>query len=416
MTTRLLTALWMVGHFWLAAWADPPPAKLPDAKNVHFDRRTRPLDYAGPGRELPDPEDVQEVRIGYFGPSDPAHPQGGDLWCAATLAVEEVNRQGGYRGKPFRLVSGWSDSPWTAGAAHVTRMVYKDNVWAILGGIDGPTTHLAEQVVAKARLPLVSAASTDRTANSAVVPWIFSLLPGDQLQAPALAAELAARAGGKPFVVVLSEDHDSRCFMAELNRALTRRQLAPQFQYGYKASTGDLSELTARVPQSRPAAVVLVADAAASARLVRGLREAGFAGEVFGGPAMGRRRFVEEAGRAAEGVVFPLLVEPGKRWPAFQEEFKRRFQRSPDYAAACTYDAVHLLAAAVRRAGLNRARIGDALRDLSPWEGVAGSLRWDALGGNTRPVRLATIKDGRAVPWTPRSKEAPADRSSPSPR
>ena len=74
-------------------------------------------------------------------------------------------------------------------------MVYADGVWAILGGIDSASTHLAEQVTTKARLPLVCAASSDRTANSAIVPWIFSLLPGNQLQAPVLAAELARRIG-----------------------------------------------------------------------------------------------------------------------------------------------------------------------------------------------------------------------------
>ena len=63
-----------------------------------------------------------------------------------------------------------------------------------------------------------------------------------------------------------------------------------------------------------------------------------------------------------------------------------------------TYDAVQLLVAAVRQAGLNRARIGDALRDLSPWDGVAGTVRWDTLGGNTRPAHLGTVAG-----WPPRT-------------
>ena len=57
-----------------------------------------------------------------------------------------------------------------------------------------------------------------------------------------------------------------------------------------------------------------------------------------------------------------------------------------------------LVVAAVRKAGLNRARIGDALRGLSGWKGVLGELRWDRLGGNARPVTLGTIRNGRAVP------------------
>ncbi len=394
---------WLLGLALLAACGTAVGAAAPPiaAPPPFFDRRKLPLEYAGPGRDAPEPEDLTEVRIGYFGPDDPDHSEGGDLWCAASLAVEQSNQQGGYRGRPFRLVARWSDNPWTGGAAHLTRMVYTDNVWAILGGIDSASTHLAEQVTAKARLPLLCAASSDRTANSAIVPWIFSLLPGNQLQAPVLAAELARRLGRKPFVVIAGEDHDSRSFMAELNHRLVQNRLAPQFQFVCRPTDADNSDLVRRALQSQPAAALLVADARGSARLVHAVRATGFQGEIFGGPAMGRREFLQAAGPAAEGVILPLLVEPGEKWPAFENTFRKRFQRSPDFAAAGTYDAVQLLVAAIRKAGLNRARIGDALRALSPWDGVAGAVRWDTLGGNTRPVHLGTVSADCLVRLTP---------------
>ena len=238
-----------------------PRSSRRTGKTPFFDRRKLPLEYAGPGREDPDPENLAEVRIGYFGPDDPAHPEAGDLWCAAVLAIEQANQQGGYQGKPFRLVARWSDNPWTGGAAQVTQMVYADGVWAIVGGIDSASTHLAEQVTTKARLPLVCASNSDRTTNSAIVPWMFSLLPGNQLQAPGLVAELARRVGRKPFVVIAGEDHDSRSFLAELNRSLAKHGLAPQFQFVYRPTDADHADLARRALDSQPAAVVLVADA-----------------------------------------------------------------------------------------------------------------------------------------------------------
>ncbi|MCP5117243.1 MAG: ABC transporter substrate-binding protein, partial [bacterium] len=117
-----------------------------------------------------------------FGPSDPEHPLGGQMWQAAQLALELENDAGGYRGKPFRLIPAWSKDPWGTGTAELARLVYRHHVRAIVGGIDGSSTHLAEQLVAKARLSLVSPVSTDRTANLANVPWIFSLAPGDHLE------------------------------------------------------------------------------------------------------------------------------------------------------------------------------------------------------------------------------------------
>ena len=134
-----------------------------------------PLEYRGPGRDAPEPA-VEEVVLGWFGPGDPDHPTGGDFWRGALLALEVVNREGGYRDRPFRLRPGWSEDPWGTGVVEVTKMVYEHGAWAIVGAIDGAATHLAEQVALKARITLVSSGSTDKTANLASVPWMLSLI------------------------------------------------------------------------------------------------------------------------------------------------------------------------------------------------------------------------------------------------
>jgi len=386
-----------------------------------FDARSRQTYYAGPGRESRPAVDVKEVAIGYFGPSTASHPDGGDpstslrasMWNAACLAIEEANQAGGYKGLPLRLVAGWAENPWGSGVTQITRMVYVHNVWAIIGGIDGPSTHLAEQVVAKARLTLLSPVSTDRTANCANVPWMFSCLPQDHLQAPVLAEAIAPCVENRPFVLVSAVDHDSHLFTVELARHFVERRLAPVYHYEFRfpqgggpdPRKGNITELAQRIADTRAEVLVLVAGGQPSADIVRTVREKGFTGPIFGGPCMGRRSFIEEAGKAAEGVVFPLLYAGSTRsktrlpdGQGFEEKFTVRFGKQPDYLAAHTYDAVNLLVAAIRKAGLNRVRICDAVREISPWRGVTGSIEWDPLGSNSRPVALGTIESGRVLP------------------
>jgi ABC-type branched-subunit amino acid transport system substrate-binding protein len=365
----------------------------------HYEARKHPAEYHGPGREDLEPEDLQEIRIGYFGPSDPDHPEGGDLWLAATMAVDEANRDGGYLGTPFRLVPGWSDSPWGTGVTRVTRMVYSDEVWAIIGSIDGASTHLAEQVVAKARVSLVSPVSTDKTVHMAHVPWMFSCLPGDHQMALLLAEALHGRVQGKrePFTMISSTDHDSRVFANELGDALSRRRLAPHLHLHVHPGVKDVSWVVQETLALQPGAVILLAGALDSARLVLALRQNSFTGLIFGGPSMGRRLFIERVGDAGEGVFFPFLGIATST--EFTRRFREGFQRSPDYAAAQTYDATRLLLQAIHRAGLNRARIRDALVELSPWKGANGPVTWDQLGQNERPVELGTIRSGRIQPF-----------------
>ncbi len=378
-------------------WAGDKNPQKRSSREPFFDARIHQTDYTGPGRKEPPPIDVKEVLIGYFGPSTDSDPEGGDMWCAACLAVEQANRAGGYKGLPFRLVADWSDNPWGSGITAVTRMVYSHKVWAIIGGIDGPSTHLAEQVVAKARLPLLSPGSMDKTVNLANVPWMFSCLPGDHLQAPILARAIASHVGQRPFLLVSAVDHDSHLFTRELTKSLTQQKLVPSYHLEFKPKQKDYPGLVEKIVNAEAHALVLIATAQESAQLISAVRENGFKGLIFGGPCVGRRSFLEAAGKRAEGVVFPLLYAPGKRTDGFEEKFASRFGRRPDFLAAHTCDAVSLLIAATRKAGLNRARICDAVRELSPWHGVTGDIKWDTLGSNSRPVGLGTIRAGRVI-------------------
>ena len=343
----------------------------------------------------PAPCEAEDVLIGYFGPASPNHPDAGDMWCAASMAIDEANQAGGCQGLPFRLVTSWSANPWGSGVADVARMAYVDKVWAIVGGIDGASTHLAEQVVAKARLVLMNPVATDKSINMASVPWMFSCVPLDDVQARTLVEAIASDVGEQSFVIVSATDHDSHLFTAELLKAFKGYDLAPAFHFecalGPQKSPGVLE----RVRAINPKTMVLIAGAQDSARWLKKLRAGGYEGAIFGGPWMGRRAFIEQAGAAAEGVrlPWPLTTSPTSR--AFSERFTQRFGRSPYYAAGHTYDAVCLLVAAIRRGGLDRTRIRDAVRELSPWAGVTGEIRWDTAGANGRPVGMGTVREGQ---------------------
>jgi ABC-type branched-subunit amino acid transport system substrate-binding protein len=339
------------------------------------------------------------VRVAYFGPDDPAHATGGDLWLAASLAVEEINAAGGCRGLPLRLLPAWSENPWGTGISRLARMAYDDGVWAIIGSIDGASTHLAEQVVAKARLSLINPAGADSSVNLANVPWIFSCLPADDIQSAVLAEAITAGEGGEAITLVSATDHDSRHTAAELKRYLAQRGEALPHHLEFHPGSGDPDELAGSVAATRPRSVVILAGPVESARVLRAIRASLPGATFYGGSAMGRRAFIERAGPSREGVLFPHPCDPSTGTSSFATAFSDRFGAPPDCAAAQTYDAIHLTAAAINAAGLNRAQIRDALEALSPWKGVAGEIRWGSLGQNDRTVRMATIREGRVATW-----------------
>lgn len=351
---------------------DAPPKPYHDPRNTT-------LTYNGPGRDDPDPTDLTEVRIGYFGPADGAHPDGGQMWQGVSLAIEEANAQGGYRGLPFRLISAWAANPWAGGVANLARITYDQHVWAILGGIDGATTHLAEQVVAKAQLTLINPAATDRSIHAAGVPWMFSCMPGDNELAGIISRELRRR-GGR-FAILAAIDHDSRAFEAELELALSHDRLVPLRKDDWAAGPEGPARIVRDVVGVAPDAIVVVAPAHDTAVFVRAIRRAGFTGVVLSGPWIARD--LDDPPLA--GVLYPALANIPA---AFQAKFQARWGRAADYTAAYAYDAANVLVAAIRKAGLNRARIRDAVRALSPIDGVTGRIEWDSQGQNRKAVAL----------------------------
>jgi len=396
-------------------WAASEVPQVDRAQAPNFEARKHQTEYNGPGREEREPIDLPEVRIGYFGPAEPSHPSGGSVWEGLQLGIEQANREGGYRGLPFRLIPVWAADPWSTGVGRLAGAVYHDGVWAIIGGIDGPSTHLAEQIVVKARLTLISPVSSDKTANLANVPWIFSVAPGDHEVAPVIGAAVADSAGCAPFALISAAEHDSHALASEVRRQLHTRKAEPLCHVEFASGTAD-PHLVGHVLTQQPKIAVLIAGVADSARMLIALREGGFTGAVIGGPAMGRRAFLAAAGKAAEGVLFPMLDEPSAGAEEFTVAFQRRTGYAPDYAAAQAYDSVCLLVTAIRRAGMNRARIGDAVRELSPWRGVSGIIRWDPLGQNTRTVRLGTIREGRVEPGTALKRSGRLEEQSGAPR
>ncbi len=395
---KVLTTTSLVLVLSLAIWVKNTNNRCQDSGKVFFNARKQQTNYTGPGREELPPVDINEVLIGYFGPSTSSDPEYGDMWSAASLAIEQANKSGGYKGLPFRLVPGWSGNPWGTGISKVVRMAYVDKVWAVIGGIDGPSTHLAEQVAVKARLAVISPASTDKTVNLANVPWIFSCLPGDHILAPVLADSIASHIEKKPFLLVSAVDHDSHLFTVELVKYLVQRQLVPAYHLEFSPNENNAEKLTEKIISANTHVLVLIADSRNSAQITRTIREKNFTGLIFGGPCMGQHSFLEQVDQKTDGLIFPLLFSSGKSSNTFEEKFVRRFGHSPDYLAAHTYDAVNLLITAIRQAGLNRALIRDKIKDLSPWQGVTGSIQWDSLGSNCRSIRLGTIRNGRLEP------------------
>jgi branched-chain amino acid transport system substrate-binding protein len=137
---------------------------------------------------------------------------------------------------------------------------------------------------------------------------------------------------------------------------------------------------------------------------------------VFGGSRLAYPRLLEIAGPAAEGLVITSGLDPTRKdaqWVAFRDAYRQKFHEDPVDYAAYSYDGMNILIAAIEKAGLNRGRIMDVLRDyqMKTYHGVTGTDYFDHTLNNLSPVTLARVKNGKFEYWlAPRQRghEGPA--------
>ena len=223
------------------------------------------MEYPGPGRAIPEPADVQTVKIGFLGPILPtvsvatggrSHEEvlGTAMLRGAQLAVEQANTSGGYaqRQLPFELIVRNDNGLWGASGNEVIRMAYQDQVWAILGTVDGANTHIAIRVALKAELPMLASGDTDPTYIETNIPWVFRCIGDDRQMNYIILDYLYRKMKYERAAIIRSSNRYGRFGVRKLRDGSRRlgHPIAVEMAYRVGATNFDLQ--LARVEEAKP--------------------------------------------------------------------------------------------------------------------------------------------------------------------
>jgi branched-chain amino acid transport system substrate-binding protein len=143
----------------------------------------------------------------------------------------------------------------------------------------------------------------------------------------------------------------------------------------------DLRTHLTKIRSAKPEGLFIVVHPGQAVAVLKQIRQLGIQARLFGADTFSNRDVYTAAKAYAQGVVFSLPAMPDS--PGFKKfslAYTKAYKSPPDINAAAAYDAVMLVARAVK-AG---ARTGEDLRTMfdkrESYEGASGTVRWDENG------------------------------------
>ena len=419
-----------------APQAAPRYANMPE-EAVPFGKFAKPykewyvtedtLAYYGAARERIDKEmeESKTVNIGFLGPlqNNPESPYGLAMLHGAQLAVEQANARGGYhptggtQPKLYELKVHYDSAQWGASSTEAVNMVFDEHVVGVLGSVDGASTHIMLRVSLKLEFPIVDSATTDPTVTETRIQWLLHNFPDDRQQGYALANVVFKERKLKRIGIIRTQARYARIGVEKFFDEAKRLGHVPVLEVKFERGDRDFSTQLRMLQNARVDGVVIWGEVPEAALILKQMRAMGMKQPVFGSSRLCYSQLIESAGTAAEGLVTTAAIDPTRldaKWLEFQRDYRAKFNEEPDAYAAYAFDGINLLIAAVEKAGLNRGRIMDALREHQghDYEGAAGRAKFDYTLNNIAPLTMARVEGGKFVYTQAKVQTAGASKES----
>jgi branched-chain amino acid transport system substrate-binding protein len=376
------------------------------------------LAYNGAARERDSAElaGAETVRIGFLGPleNNPESPYGIAMLHGAQLALEQANARGGYRApgatqaKLYELKVHSDSAQWGASSTEAVKMIFDENVVGVLGSVDGASTHIMLRVSLKLEFPIMDTATTDPTVTETRIPWLIHNFPDDRQQGYALAEVVFKERKLKRIGIIRTQSRYARVGVPKFSDEAKRLGHVPVLEVKFERGDQDFSAQLRMLQNAHVDGVVIWGEVPEAAKILKQMRALGMKQPVFGSSRLCYKQIIDAVGPAAEGLVTTAAIDPTRsdpRWLEFQKVYRAKYHEDPDAYAAYAYDGTNLLIAAVEKAGLNRGKIMDALRDHQgqEYEGVAGRAEFDHTLNNIAPITMARVEGGKFVYSSPKA-------------
>lgn len=323
------------------------------------------------------------------------------------MLAEEVNANGGIGGKKVELVIKDSMGKPENAVSFAKQLIEEDKVLAVIGPSTSGETMAIKNIMEEAQTILLSCAAAEVIVDP-VAKYVFKTPQKDSFAAKKIFMEMK-KMGITKIGVAAGNTGFGKAGKEQLEKIAPEYGIEIVISEVYDKSATDLTAVVTKLKAADVQAVVNWSIVPAQAIIAKNMRQIGMTVPLFQSHGFGNIKYVEAAGPAAEGIIFPagrllvadVLPEGNSQKPVlmkYKNDYESRYKEDASTFGGHAYDAFMILAGAVEKAGTDKEKVRDAIENTTGLVGTGGVFNFSAEDHNGLDINsfdMLTVKDGK---------------------
>jgi branched-chain amino acid transport system substrate-binding protein len=310
----------------------------------------------------------------------------------ALMAVDEINKAGGINGRQIQILSEDDEGRPEKAATVVTKLIDQDRVIALVGEVASGNTLAAAPKAQAAKVPMISPSSTN-PAVTQVGDYIFRVCFIDPFQGEVMAKFAANTLKAKKAAIMLDFNSPySRGLTEFFESSFTKLGGQVVTKQSYTQGDRDYKGQLTSIRSLNPDVIYVPGYYGEVGVIAKQAKQLGITQPLLGGDGWDAPQLWELGGDALNGDFISnhySVEDPSPAIQKFVGDFKSRYNITPDALAALGYDAMRVLADAIKRAGTTEgAKLRDAIAATKDFPGVTGVI---SINGDRNAVKPAVV-------------------------
>ncbi len=349
------------------------------------------------------------VKIGaIFSVTGPAAYLGAPEEKTAVMLVEEINKNGGINGAQIELIIKDSGGSPEKAISFAKQLIEEDKVAAIIGPTTSGESMAIKDLCEKSKMPLISCAAAE-TIVDPIAHYVFKTPQNDSYVVKWIYGTMKKK-GIKKIAVVSSNTGFGAGGKAQLEKYAAEYGITIVISEVYDKAATDLSALLTKVKSTDAQALVNWSIEPAQSIIAKNMKQINMTIPLFQSHGFGNIKYVEAAGEAAEGIIFPcgrlLIAEelpdtnPQKKLlMAYKTDYETKYKEQTSTFGGHAYDAILVLKTAIEMSkSTDSDKIVEAIEKITNLPGTAGIFNFsskDHNGLGMDSIEMLTVKNGK---------------------